>query len=228
MHHTIMEFVNEHFYNRQLELLPEQIDYGMVQRSSTNLVYEEIEHPFWSAISVNRTIFIDSSHDGEIQQPKTNRPEAELIADLLYAYENQCNKKEIEKCSIGIIAPYRAQIAQIRDSMNAIGLNPDNYSIDTVERYQGSARDIIIFATCVQHEKQLREIGSLDRTGTVDRKLNVALTRARAGIAIIGNRSALEQNAIYKKLIDAYTPVEPWLVLNGNPLKNEVSAQPES
>src|SRR5690606_40594374 len=74
--------------------------------------------------------------------------------------------------------------------------------VDTVERYQGSQRDIIIFSFAINNPFQLNGIVNLNDDGTVDRKLNVALTRAKEQLILIGNNSFLSNNSVYYKLIE--------------------------
>ena len=66
-------------------------------------------------------------------------------------------------------------------------------SVDTVERYQGSQREVIIVSFCCHHEHQLELMVSPDETGQVDRKLNVALTRARQQLVLLGNEEMLSR-----------------------------------
>jgi superfamily I DNA and/or RNA helicase len=76
--------------------------------------------------------------------------------------------------------------------------------IDTVERYQGSQRDIIIYATTVSRPYELDLLSTLVRAddGTqVDRKLNVAVTRARLQFFLVGSRRLLMQSPLYAALI---------------------------
>ena len=111
--------------------------------------------------------------------------------------------------SIGIIAPFRNQGALIRHALAALNM-PDyteGISIDTVERYQGSQRDIIIYCTTVTDVAQMELIvetaESLGNDAIVlDRKLNVALTRARQQLFVIGIPQVLATDDNYRALID--------------------------
>ena len=81
------------------------------------------------------------------------------------------------------------------------GKDSDKYTIDTVERYQGGAREVVILSLCTNRFSQVQNMISLSDDG-VDRKLNVALTRARKHLVIIGNEEILSSYPIYKELIE--------------------------
>lgn len=108
--------------------------------------------------------------------------------------------------TVGVIVPYRNQIAMIRQEINRLDIpSLIPISIDTVERYQGSQRDIIIYSFTVQNRYQLDFLTSncfVEDGKVIDRKLNVALTRARKQLIITGNEAILRQNTLFKDLID--------------------------
>ena len=108
--------------------------------------------------------------------------------------------------TLGVITPYRSQIALIRKELHALRIPSLNrISVDTVERYQGSEREVIIYSFSVNEAAQLQWLPNVveDDGVSIDRKLNVALTRARRRMYIIGVPAILRQNAIYARLIDA-------------------------
>lgn len=107
--------------------------------------------------------------------------------------------------TLGVITPYRSQIALIKkeiESLNVSGLK--NILVDTVERFQGSERDVIIYSFCLNHPYQLRLLSNLTEEDgvSIDRKLNVALTRARKQLLLTGVPELLNLNPIYRKLIE--------------------------
>jgi DNA replication ATP-dependent helicase Dna2 len=131
---------------------------------------------------------------------KVNMEEAEKCIKLLIQISKiySENNMTISQDTIGVITPYRAQIALIKSML------PDNISdlvtVDTVERFQGGARDIIIFSTCTNRQSQLESLVSLSHEG-VDRKLNVAITRAKEQFIMLGNETILLKNQVYANLI---------------------------
>ena len=149
-------------------------------------------------------LFIPSQRDTSSLSGKTNLYEARIVAD----WAEQIWKEDPEifdaHRTLGIITPYRSQIALIRKMLQEKGI-PEllDVSIDTVERYQGSERDIIIYSFCVNHRCQLKFLPNLTEENGVqiDRKLNVALTRARKRLVVTGVPELLKENSIYHHFI---------------------------
>ena len=192
MHAEIGDFASRQFYDGQLET---------IQNTKTRNYrgplhwFGEYSSEVVKQLSSCRMLFFDT--DGERSAPwrKTNDLEAECVAWLLHHLQ----RIESEP-SIGVITPFRAQIANIKDRLDEEGIESSNYNIDTVERYQGSARDIVILSTVISHPIQLSQIVSTSDEG-IDRKLNVAITRSREQFILVGARSALEAAADYRELI---------------------------
>ena len=196
MHQDIMKFPNEHFYGGQLLLLSK-----LARLSETKPYMVSQSHPWIS----ERCIYIDTPVDSYYSW-KTNDLEAKLTKQLIEIYQAEFvhNDMPLTKGSLGVITPYRAQIAMIKEEIKDMDRDETNkITIDTVERYQGGARDVIIISLCTNKLSQLDSLVSLSTEG-VDRKLNVALTRAKEQIIILGNREILSENPTYLALIDSY------------------------
>lgn len=203
MHQDIVDFPNEYFYEKKLHILPKycKID----QSSPSDCALPEIPTRLERHLAQHRFSFISTPTDNLSRTRKTNRHEAEMIAQLVDSY---CRIYEASgfpidhNKTIGIITPYRAQIAQIKQELERYGKGYEHFSVDTVERYQGSAREVVLLSLCLNHIDQLDSLVSLSTDGQADRKLNVALTRARNHLVVIGNEDLLRSNAIYNQLID--------------------------
>ena len=119
---------------------------------------------------------------------------------------NLCRSGFNADTTLGVIVPFRAQIAEVRSSIARSGITAlRGITIDTVERYQGSQRDYIICGLTVGRPWQMRLLtsGTFEEDGQpVDRKLNVALTRARLGLVVIGNPRLLAEAPAYRALMD--------------------------
>ena len=99
-----------------------------------------------------------------------------------------------------MITPFRAQIAAILHRAYLLDIPMHNVTVDTVERYQGGARDIILMSAAVNNRFNLSRIISLNEEG-IDRKLNVAVTRAKHQFVLLGNESILMSEHAYRALI---------------------------
>jgi len=154
-----------------------------------------------------RVAFLPSVPEPPMQSAKMNRSEAKIVAGLAAAVYRQYTFAEgcfSAASTLGVITPYRSQIALIKKEIEALEIPALNeILVDTVERFQGSERDVIIYSFCVNRLSQLRFLANLTEENgiRIDRKLNVALTRARKQMFIIGVRQLLEQNPIYAQLL---------------------------
>jgi hypothetical protein len=197
MHPDIAAFPNELFYQQE-QLQPVPLSHQLEERLDYN---EPSEDALDEELKQHRVLFL----------PLTSHlSEATLVADVLRRLYRQIGSERFHADkSIGVIVTYRHQIAEIRKEMARLGLSQlEDISIDTVERYQGSQRDVIIYSTGVQNEAELDFLTSncFEEGGhTIDRKLNVAMTRARKQLIMIGKEALLRQNAIFSNLIVRYS-----------------------
>ena len=136
--------------------------------------------------------------------------EALLVADLLRRIYRFTSQHFDPAKTVGVIVPYRRQIALIRQALSHLSpltSHLSDISIDTVERYQGSQRDIIIYSLGITRRYQLDFLTATtftDDDGTIiDRKLNVALTRARRQMIIVGRPDLLSHVPLFRQLIQS-------------------------
>jgi len=199
MHKDIMAFPNQHFYGGQLSYLDK------LPRLYQDRTWQ-YEGTLQEVLAIRRLIYIPSAISEEDLSFKTNTDEAGIICLLIKNLQALMKLNQVN-LSIGVITPYRAQIANIRAKLSLENISFEDISIDTVERYQGGARDIIIMSFSLNHAIQLNSLTMLDEFGN-DRKLNVALTRAKEQLILTGNQSLMEQNMLYKQLIHSYHRLE--------------------
>ncbi|MFB6244295.1 MAG: AAA domain-containing protein, partial [Halobaculum sp.] len=130
--------------------------------------------------TVDGVSFVDP--DGR-REGNTNPVEAACIADLVAGYV----AAGVDPDDIGVIAPFRAQVAEI-------GRRTD-VTVDTVDRFQGSSKEVIVV--------------SFVATDTLDspifedyRRVNVALTRAKRALTLVGDETALRSDPVYERMVD--------------------------
>ncbi|MUV50998.1 AAA domain-containing protein [Haloarcula sp. CBA1122] len=118
------------------------------------------------------------------QVGNTNPAEADRIAEIVASYRSA----GVPANDIGVIAPYRAQVAEISKRL------PD-VTVDTVDRFQGSSKEVIVI--------------SFVATGTLDspifedyRRINVALTRAKKALVLVGDGDALATDEVYGRMVE--------------------------
>ena len=199
MHSDIASFPSKFFYEENLFPIMDWQSHPL-QLTDT----KEDETSSW--IANNRMLFLSTENLIENNASnKINYNEADtvvtLVQSILKVYKQ--SNKPLNTSQIGIIAPYRNQIALIKQKLAAANIpEHQQISVETVERYQGSQRDIILLSFCVNKAYQLDFLCNLNSDGTVDRKLNVALTRARKQLFMVGNAHILKRHPIYATLLD--------------------------
>lgn len=202
MHPEIAEFPNRMFYfSERLEPVP------LVHQLETELPYTlPAEDETDVRLKNCRLLFIPSATDEPAgTSDKVNEEEAAIVADMLRRIHRFYGQAFDADRTVGVIVPYRNQIAMIRKHIERLGTPQlERISIDTVERYQGSQRDIIIYSFTIKHLYQLDFLTAnsfVEAGHTIDRKLNVAITRARKQLILTGNPRLLGRNALFAALI---------------------------
>lgn len=185
MHPEVALFANRAFYGGRL------IPVGL-------------PHQLEDSDSVSRIAFYPSEPEQAGTSVKINSSEARIAAGLAARiYESNQNNFD-ESRTLGIITPYRSQIALIKKEIETLGIPALNrILVDTVERFQGSERDVIIYSCCINSYYQLKFVSNLtEEDGVViDRKLNVALTRARKQMFVTGVSKFLKSSPLYQSLL---------------------------
>ena len=214
MHPQVAFFSSQHFYAaEQIEAVPlphqqeDALPYLLPARDKLDALLKS-----------HRVVFIPVVPEPLPVNDQYNTAEARVVADLIERIIRFYADRFDPEKSLGVIVPYRSQIAAIRRALSHLtpSLLPltSSLTIDTVERYQGSQRDVIIFSATVSRRYQLdflaqntfvetdREDPSVGQP--IDRKLNVALTRARHQTILVGNPDVLNHNPLYSQLIRQY------------------------
>lgn len=195
-------FPNRAFYGGLLEPV------GLPHQQGTLTLSPELGDCEFASLLTRRVAFLPSVPEPAAQSAKMNHSEAKLVARLASAVYRQYTTTSgfHPSATLGIITPYRSQIALLRKEIAALGIPALNdILVDTVERFQGSERDVIIYSFCVNRAYQLKFLENLTEENGVwiDRKLNVVLTRARKQMFIVGVPHLLKLNPIYAELLKA-------------------------
>ncbi len=202
MNVEVARFPNHAFYGGLLEAV------GLPHQQGELVLAPGLESDEFADVLVSRVAFLPSVPETPSQSAKINHSEAQLTARLAAAVYRQYEASGsgfYAALTLGVITPYRSQIALIKSEIAALGIPVLNdILVDTVERFQGSERDVIIYSFCVNRTYQLKFLANLteERGVWIDRKLNVALTRARKQLFMTGVPHLLRQNPIYADLLD--------------------------
>lgn len=203
MHPAIAAFPNKMFYAKeQLQPVP------LPHQVGEDVGYTAVPQDETDALLVSERLLYYPSHltQNVRLSDKVNPDEARKVADLLRRIHRLAKDKFDVQKTVGVIVPYRNQIAMVRKEIEKTGISQlMQVDVDTVERYQGSQRDVIIYSFTVQNRYQLDFLTAnsfLEGQAWIDRKLNVALTRARKQLIVLGNEAVLSANPLFKLLID--------------------------
>ncbi|MDR3245372.1 MAG: AAA family ATPase [Prevotellaceae bacterium] len=187
MHEDIMRFSSEWFYHGELEAAPEV-------RNRT--IFDSDAPITWIDTSG-----MDFNEETVGEFGRINRPEANLLLEQLELYMLQIGKQRIEyeQIDFGLISPYKAQVQYLRSLIKGNGAFKSIrslISVNTVDGFQGQERDVIFISLVRANEKG--DIGFLNDL----RRMNVAITRARMKLVILGDAGTLTKHAFYRKLME--------------------------
>lgn len=191
MNDEIMRFSSEWFYGGMLQSAPE-VKYRSILDFDTPIEWINTE-----GLDCNEE-FIGENYG------RINKSEAELSIEQLKGYITKIGRERFldERIDVGMISPYKAQVQYLRRLVrNDAFFKPyrQAITINTVDGFQGQERDVILISLVRANEEG--QIGFLNDL----RRMNVAITRARMKLIILGDASTLTRHAFYKNL---YTYIE--------------------
>lgn len=190
MHRDIMGFSSRWFYHNRLKAAPEVAE-RLVSLMDTPLAWFDTSKCGF-AEKVNATT-----------SSKMNASEAKLVTHLLREYIEVIGMEKIvnDRVDFGIITPYKSQVRLIRKLLKMQRFYRTlrhQISVNTVDGFQGQERDVVLISMVRDNERG--EIGFLRDL----RRMNVALTRARMKLMVVGNSETLQRHPFYAQLIDYF------------------------
>ena len=195
MNDDIMRFSSNYFYDGQVESAP-NVKYRGILDLDVAMEWvnpsENSENSEYSEKSFKES-FIGESFG------RINKEEAELTLNTLQQYFERIGKQRLldERIDVGIISPYRAQVQYLRRLlMKREFFKPfrRQISVNTVDGFQGQERDIIVLSMVRSNDEG--QIGFLRDL----RRMNVAITRARMKVIILGDVPTLTRHPFYRQL----------------------------
>ena len=187
MNEEIMRFSSDWFYNGQLQAAPEVRHRGILDWDSPISWIDTSGREF-------KEEFVGENFG------RINRQEADLLLEELQKYIARIGGRRIleERIDFGIISPYKAQVQYLRGRIKASdAFRPYRslLTVNTVDGFQGQERDVVFISLVRANEEgQIGFLGDL-------RRMNVAMTRARMKLVILGEAATLTRHAFYRKLL---------------------------
>ena len=198
MNEEIMRFSSDWFYGGKVESAP-QIKYRSVLDYDHPITWIDTSDKEPSdTIEENEDLNFKEQFVGE-SFGRINKAEAELTLLTLAEYYTKIGKQRVlsDSIDVGIISPYRAQVQYLKKLIKKYEFfKPYRrlISVNTVDGFQGQERDVILISLVRSNDEG--QIGFLKDL----RRMNVAITRARMKLIILGNKDTMTQHPFYKKL----------------------------
>ena len=217
MNDEIMRFSSDWFYGGKVESAP-QIKYRSVldydhpitwidtSNEENQITIEGEDAPEDSASTSSSVSAANQNSDLNFKEQfvgesfgRINKAEAELTLLTLAEYFTKIGKQRVlsESIDVGIISPYRAQVQYLKKLIKKYEFfKPYSrlISVNTVDGFQGQERDVILISLVRSNDEG--QIGFLKDL----RRMNVAMTRARMKLIILGNKDTMTKHPFYKKL----------------------------
>ena len=196
MNDEIMQFSSDFFYQGQMKSAPEV---------AHRLIHEGDAPILWFDTS---TIELGEDEQNDFKEKfvgetfgRINKGEANLTLSLLQIYFQRVGKQRIlnDRIDVGIISPYRAQVQYLKRLIKKRAFfKPFRHliSVNTVDGFQGQERDVILIS--LVRANDMGQIGFLRDL----RRMNVAITRARMKLFILGDAPTMTRHPFYRRLYD--------------------------
>ena len=201
MNDDIMRFSSDYFYHGQVESAPEVRFRGILDLDTPMEWIDTSEYSDDPKNADNSEVpelsfkeeFVGESYG------RINKAEGLLTMHILQQYFERIGKQRLldERIDVGIISPYRAQVQYLRRLlMKRDYFKPfrRQISVNTVDGFQGQERDVIVISLVRSNDEG--QIGFLRDL----RRMNVAITRARMKVIILGNRQTMTRHPFYRQL----------------------------
>lgn len=188
MNEEIMRFSSEWFYHGLLRSAPE-VKYRGILDFDTPIEWINTE-----GMDCNEE-FVGENYG------RINKPEAELSVQTLREYLQKIGRERVfdERIDVGLISPYKAQVQYLRQLIRKdVFFKPYRQliTVNTVDGFQGQERDVILISLVRANEEG--QIGFLNDL----RRMNVAMTRARMKLIVLGDASTLTRHPFYQRLYE--------------------------
>ncbi|MGM0444799.1 MAG: IGHMBP2 family helicase [Bacillota bacterium] len=191
MHDDIMDFSNKEFYNNKLESSPEVAGHTLedlgYKMNGKECFTDKSLNPDKPIVFIDTKMMTANERSLKGSNSYDNPVEMEILLDIV----DEALKSKLKAKDLAVIAPYKDQVDLFKKHNNI-----ENLEINTVDGFQGREKEVVLIS--LVRSNTHNNIGFLRDL----RRLNVALTRAKRKLIIIGDSSTIEKNETYKNLIE--------------------------
>lgn len=199
MNETLMRFSSEWFYEGKLKAAPEVIHRSILDDWDSHISWIDTDEYQQQSEADTKSLVLNAEEYVGNSYGRINKAEAAMTIEALQGYVKKMGRTRLldERTDFGVISPYRSQVQYLRSLIRRNEyLRPlrSQISVNTVDAFQGQERDVIIISLVRANENG--QIGFLSDL----RRMNVAITRARCKLIIIGSASTLAHHKFYREL----------------------------
>ncbi|MHA2224387.1 MAG: AAA domain-containing protein [Candidatus Hodarchaeales archaeon] len=184
MNSDLMDFSSKRYYNESVQAASTQVAtqllWDLVPENQINTVTDPL---FQIILDPNQPLVYVEIQSYFDRRRRVNKREVEVISEIIAFYLQM----GIKPHHIGVITPFRGQVAEIN---RRLGLN-SSISVDTIDRFQGSDKELIILSLCTVYSPHILED---------ERRLNVSLTRGKKKMIIVGGFPDKQSITLFQEL----------------------------